>query len=39
MNQLDVQDFADDFALISYTYDQIHERTSILAENAEKTRL
>lgn len=38
MNQLDVQDFADDFAL-SHTYDQIHERTSILAENAEKTRL
>lgn len=32
-------DFADNFAILSHTYDQMQEKTSILAENASKTGL
>lgn len=38
MNQLEDLDFADDLALLSHTYDQMQEKTSILVKNASKTR-
>ena len=39
MNQLEDLDFADDLALLSHTYDQMQEKTSILVNNASKTGL
>ncbi len=39
MNQLEDLEFADDLALLSHTYDQMQEKTSILVNNASKTGL
>eukprot|EP00105_Crassostrea_gigas_P005380 XP_011418958.1 PREDICTED: uncharacterized protein LOC105322117 [Crassostrea gigas] len=39
MNQLEDLDFAEDLALLSHTYDQMQEKTSILINNASKTGL
>lgn len=36
MNQLDDLDFTEDLALLSQTYEQIQEKTSILVENVSK---